>query len=261
MADRTHTVAVVCPHPDDETIFCGGTIRLLVDAGHRVIVVAATTGDAGVAPVGGSASELAAVRAAELSEAAEILGVEAVHHLGFPDTGMDPSPRHGSFATVPVEHAGERLASILRAERVTAVVCDDAEGIYGHPDHRRAHAVAVRAAELAQIGCVHEVTVDREHLHFVETHLVATASDALAESAPGSPPVFGRSTVEIDVLVDLGPALAAKRAAFAAHASQLPPGSPVMVLGDDAFRAVYGIEWFCRRGEPGPIEELVAAGR
>ena len=146
---------------------------------------------------------------------------------------------------------------MLVAEQVTDRVADDADGIYGHPDHPRCHEAAVLAAARAGVDCVYEVTVDREHLHFVETHLVATASDALAESAPGSPAVFGRSTVEIDLTVDVGAALYAKRAAFAAHGSQLPPGSPVMVLDDEAFRAVYGLEWFCRRGPRGPIDDLL----
>jgi LmbE family N-acetylglucosaminyl deacetylase len=254
MAKQLHTVAVVCPHPDDESIFCGGTIRRLVDAGHRVVVIAATTGDAGEPDPTGR--DLASVRAAELRAAAAILGVDAVHHLGFADSGLGADRGPGSLTQAPLDEIVERLTAVLVEEGVTTLVFDDAEGIYGHPDHRRSHLAAVTAAERAGTGCLYEVTVDREHLHFVETHLVATAVDALAESAPGSPAVFGRSTVEIDLTVDVGDALAAKRDAFAAHASQLPPGSPVMVLDDDAFRAVYGLEWFCRLGERGPLDDL-----
>jgi LmbE family N-acetylglucosaminyl deacetylase len=254
MASELHTVAVVCPHPDDEAIFCGGTIRRLVDAGHRVVVIAATTGDAGVPDP--THADLAAVRASELMAAATVLGVASVQHLGFADSGLATERRAGSLCAAAVDEVADRLAAVLASEQVTALVCDDADGIYGHPDHRRCHVAAVEAAARAGVDCVYEVTVDREHLHFVETHLVATASDALAESAPGSPAVFGRSTVEIDLTVDVGDTLRAKRAAFAAHASQLPPGSPVMVLDDDAFRAVYGLEWFCRRGPRGPIDDL-----
>ena len=187
--------------------------------------------------------------------AAGVLGVAAVHHLGFADSGLTMS-RSDSLTAVALDEVAARVAEVLVAEGVTTLVTDDAEGIYGHPDHRRCHEAVVLAAAEAGVNRVYEVTVDREHLHFVETHVVATASDALAESAPGSPAVFGRSTVEIDLTVDVGAALVAKRAAFAAHASQLPSGSPVMVLGDDAFRAVYGLELFCRRGPRGPIDDL-----
>ena len=34
-------------HPDDETVACGGTIRLLANAGHECKVVSVTAGDAG----------------------------------------------------------------------------------------------------------------------------------------------------------------------------------------------------------------------
>lgn len=254
MASEQHTVAVVCPHPDDESIFCGGTICRLADAGHRLIVIAVTTGDAGEPDPEGR--DLARLRVAELSTAADILGVDAVHHLGFADSGLGADRGSDSLTGAPLDDIVDALVTVLEGEAVTTLICDDADGIYGHPDHRRCHEAALLAAERAGVGCVYEVTVDREHLHFVETHLVATASDALAESAPGSPAVFGRSTVEIDLVVDIGDALTAKRAAFAAHASQLPPGSPVMVLDDDSFRAVYGLEWFCRLGERGPIDDL-----
>lgn len=235
------TVAVVAPHPDDESIFCGGTIARLSDGGHRVVVVSATTGDAGE---GGG--DLARIRARELEAAAGLLGVDAVRHLGFADSGLGPALRTGGFATVDVATAAAALADVLAAEAVDLVICDAAGGIYPHPDHRRAHEVTVVAARLNG-SAVQTVTVDREHLHFVETHLVANAHDALAESAPGAPEAFGSPTVEIDCLVELDPRLLElKRRAMAAHASQLPAGSPMMALDDRDFAAVYGIEWFHR---------------
>lgn len=248
-----HTVAVIAPHPDDEAIFAGGTIARLVAAGHRVVVVAATTGDAGH----GDPARLARIRAAELEAAAGVLGVSAVHHLGFADSGLGPQVAGHTFAATDAARCADRLAEVLAAESVTDVVCDPAGGIYPHPDHRHTHDVAVRAAGLASVAAVHAVTVDREHLHFVETHLVAGAHAALADSAPGAPSGFGAATVEIDIAVHLDDvATAAKRRAMAAHASQLPPDSAAMALGDEAFASVYGIEWYCRLGAPGAIDTL-----
>jgi LmbE family N-acetylglucosaminyl deacetylase len=249
----THTVAVIAPHPDDEAIFAGGTIARLVASGHRVVVVAATTGDAGV----GDPAHLARIRARELEAAASVLGVSAVHHLGFADSGLGPQVPGYGFAAVDPVLGADRLAEVLAAESVTDVVCDPAGGIYPHPDHRHAHDVTVRAVSLAEVAAVHAVTVDREHLHFVETHLVAGAHGALADSAPGAPAGFGAATVEIDVAVHLDDtAITLKRAAMAAHASQLPPGSAVMKLDEAAFASVYGTEWFCRLGAPGVIDTL-----
>jgi len=273
MTTARRTIAVVAPHPDDEAIFSGGTIVRLVAAGHRVVVVAATNGDAGTlaprhptavgptavdptemrtpataTPPAGSARRLAVVRARELEAAAGILGVDAVEHLGFGDSGLGgQSASTDAFTTIAAERAADRLATVLAHHGVTDVICDPAGGIYPHPDHRHAHDVTVMAASAAGITNVHAVTVDREHLHFVETHLVANAHDALAESAPGAPVGFGASTVEIDITVTLNDTtISAKRQAMAAHASQMPADSAVMTLGDTSFASVYGMEWFCR---------------
>lgn len=269
MPTTLRTIAVVAPHPDDEAIFSGGTIVNLVAAGHRVVVVAATNGDAGALPGGGgvgsvpagSSRQLAVVRARELEAAATILGVDAVHHLGFGDSGLGHPSAADAFTAIAVERAADHLATVLAHEGVTDVICDPAGGIYPHPDHRHAHDVTMLAVTAAGITNVHAVTVDREHLHFVETHLVANAHDALAESAPGAPVGFGASTVEIDVMVTLDEmTITAKRRAMAAHASQMPVNSAVMTLGDISFTSVYGMEWFCRIMGPagsGAIDTLV----
>ena len=43
---------------------------------------------------------------------------------------------------------------------------------------------------------------------------------------------------------------------MAAHASQIPETSSAMRLPDAGFAAVYGYEWYVRRGPPGPLELL-----
>src|SRR5262245_5567436 len=44
MVGITQNLLFLHAHPDDEAIFTGGTIRRLADAGHRVVVVFATSG-------------------------------------------------------------------------------------------------------------------------------------------------------------------------------------------------------------------------
>lgn len=247
------TVAVLCPHPDDEAIFCGGTIRALAVAGHRVVIIAATSGDTAD---GAPSAELRDLRRRELDAAGEILGA-GVHHLGYVDSGIGPVSPPDAFVHVPVEQAAAELAVILRSEGATALVADGPEGIYGHPDHIHAHGVAARAAGLAGIATRYEMTVDREHLHFVDVHVVETATAAVTETWHGHPGTYGHATVEIDLLVDVRRHIDAKRAAFAAHASQLPEHSETMRLSAAAFAAVYGIEWFNRVGPEGPLDGLV----
>ena len=62
---------------------------------------------------------------------------------------------------------------------------------------------------------------------------------------------------EITTAVDVGGQLELKRAAMAAHASQIPETTSAFQLGLEQFAAVYGWEWFVRSGPPGPIDELV----
>jgi LmbE family N-acetylglucosaminyl deacetylase len=257
-------------HPDDEAIFTGGTIARLAQAGWTVVLVVATGGELGLPPAtpadpsvgpapGGSG--IAEQRMAETRRAADLLGVARVDFLGYHDSGMAGDPANaaaGSFWTSDTEAVAVRLADLLADTCAGALVVYDEAGIYGHPDHVQVHRAGVRAAELAGLAIVYECTVDREYLHFVETHLVAEAgaggvghgSLGLAASPVGVPTVLVSTTVDVRHVLHL------KRAAMAAHASQIPETASAMRLPTEAFGAVYGYEWFVRRGPSGPIETL-----
>ncbi len=249
------TIAFLHAHPDDEAIFTGGTMARLADDGHRVVLVVATGGELGLGVAG--PHPLDATRRRETEVAAELLGVASVAFLDHPDSGMEGDPANdapGSFWSADVETAALRVAELLVAESTDSLVVYDPHGIYGHPDHVQGHRVGVRAAQLAGVGSLYEMTVDREYLHFVETHLVEEAALAGDLGLAGSH--IGYSSVEIDVVVDVRSQLDRKRAAMAAHVSQLPGEAPVFRLDDERFADVYGWEWFVRRGERGPLDAL-----
>jgi LmbE family N-acetylglucosaminyl deacetylase len=262
-------------HPDDEAIFTGGTMALLAAAGWRVVLVVATAGEQGESSaLVGPGVPLAVRRMGETAQAAECLGARRVEFLGYHDSGVDGAGRPrpvGAFADAPVDEAAARLARILAEEQARALVSYDARGIYGHVDHLQVHRVGLAAAEAAAVPTVYESTVDREYLHFVETHLVVEATVATQPeraaggwraSRPGvaglglAAAPLGLSTVEVDCTVDVRPVLPVKRRAMAAHASQIPESSSAMRLPDADFAAVYGYEWYARRGPMGPIDEL-----
>jgi LmbE family N-acetylglucosaminyl deacetylase len=261
MTVRDDTVVFVHAHPDDEAIFTGGTMLLLAARGHRVVLVVATGGELGTVRPGYEtafdAAGLAGIRLGECATAAALLGVESVVHLGYHDSGM-PGDRantaDGAFAAVPVDQAASRLAEVLRDVGATSVVGYDDEGIYAHPDHIQVTRVVRAAAELAGVPTVYGATVDREYLHFVESHVVAEA--ALVEDLGLVRSHIGVSTVEVAVALDVRPMLDRKRAAIAAHASQIPESASVLQLPDHHFADVYGWEWFVRWGPPGPLDEL-----
>jgi len=95
------------------------------------------------------------------------------------------------------------------------------------------------------------MTVDREYLHFVDTHIIDHARESLPQLEH-----VGVPTVFVSTTVDVRSVLPQKKAAIAAHASQVDATSSLMTLSDDSFRNVYGYEWFVRTGPPGVIESL-----
>jgi LmbE family N-acetylglucosaminyl deacetylase len=76
-------VIVIAPHPDDESIGCGGTICKHVDRGDRVVVVFLTSGELGLKHL--KPEKAWGIREAEARKAAKILGIADVIFLRGPD--------------------------------------------------------------------------------------------------------------------------------------------------------------------------------
>jgi LmbE family N-acetylglucosaminyl deacetylase len=248
------TVVFLHAHPDDEAIFTGGTMARLAAGGVRVVLVVATAGELGATREAVGADALPRHRRRETDEAALELGIARVAFLGYQDSGLPGDPANdapGSFFAADTEAVALEVATILAEEAAESVVVYDAGGIYGHPDHVQVHRVGVRAAALAGVPTVYQATVDREYLHFVETHLVDHAGDAV----PG-PLTIGVPSVLVTTMVDVRTVLAAKRRAIAAHASQIPETSSAMTMPHATFADVYGYEWYVRTGPPGCIDAL-----
>lgn len=135
-------VLVLAPHPDDETLGCGGAIAAAVAAGRDVQVAVITDG-ARSHP--GSAAyppaRLAAIRRSEVAEAVRILSdgvMGAPEMLAYPDCGAP-----GSEATIA--EAVDRLAPL--AERVKATAAWATWGGDPHIDHYRTAQIASALAD------------------------------------------------------------------------------------------------------------------
>jgi len=122
-------VLVVAPHPDDETIGCGGAIARHVLAGDRVTVVVATSGEA----TGGGGAAVAAAREAECRAACAALGCGEPVFLRLPDGGLSG--------------AVDALAAGLRRHAEGAALVYAPALLDPHPDHRAAN-LALAAAGL-----------------------------------------------------------------------------------------------------------------
>jgi LmbE family N-acetylglucosaminyl deacetylase len=84
MADTTQRrVLAIVAHPDDEVLGCGGSLALHAAAGDRVVVGIACEGES-LRYGPGNANQ-----AADIQEAAQVLGAAEVRHLGFPDQRLD----------------------------------------------------------------------------------------------------------------------------------------------------------------------------
>lgn len=264
------TVVAFHAHPDDETLFTGGTLARAAAEGHRVIVVVATLGEQGLTGGSSDPDDLVAVRLGELRRAAAALGSTDVRWLGYADSGRDGSSTDpAALAQAEVEPAAGRLAHILESVAADVLTTYDGRGGYGHPDHVAVHLVGRRAAEMAGTPLLLEATVDRR---------VARWGAWLLRPVPGladelRPSVVSESFADpatITHRVDVRPYLAAKRAAMAAHASQTTGGAGTRSLAlylrlpAPLFRRVFGREWFVEPGRtpaPRPIDDPFATLR
>lgn len=124
---------VFAPHPDDETLGCGGTIGRLTAAGVPVRVVVMTDGRGSHARLM-PGDELAALRRSEVLAATSALG------LGGDDVDLldVEEPRFRDS----LERVGERVAAILRAHRPEQLLIPYRHD--PHVDHRATSEVVLR---------------------------------------------------------------------------------------------------------------------
>jgi LmbE family N-acetylglucosaminyl deacetylase len=237
------TVVSFHAHPDDEALLTGGTLARCAAEGHRVVIVTATDGSAGLTDERRHPrSALGATRLQELEDAAAALGAHRVVSLGYED---------GRFSDVPLDEAADALAAVLREENADVLTTYDRAGGYGHPDHVRVHHVGAAAAERAGAPVVLEATVDRTLL-MRATRLMRVLPGSLRVSPQAFATSFSARS-EITHRVDVRPYLGAKRAALVAHNSQTTGARRRTVgylsaLPPAVSRSVLGHEWFVERG-------------
>ena len=250
-------------HPDDESVGTGGIIAKASAHGHRVVVVVATKGENGTRPDGllDRDEALATRRVAETEEAARILGVHRLEFLGYRDSGIMGSPENDdprSFWAADVDEAAERLAAILVRLRADVLAIYEPNGVTGHPDHIQVHRVGVRAAELAGTPEVLEGAMSRSQAASLVRHAInrgATGTTLDVDLAD-----FGTPDEAITDRVDVRDYLHQKRAAMAAHASQISETSVFLSMPPDIFEEAWGYECLIRRGpQARSIDQLLAS--
>jgi len=252
----TSTVAFFHAHPDDEALLTGGTMARLAAEGHRVVLITATAGGAGLASSGfGRGDELAAAREAELIAASAHLGCSRVVMLGYRDSGMrgENTADGRVFCEEDVDGVASRVAEVLVEEDAVAVTGYDPAGGYGHPDHLQVHRCARAAARIAGTPRLFEATVDRRALQ----RALRLSTPFRPRSSDFDPSRFDAMFADpatITHRIDVRAFIDAKRAALQTHASQSSADGAdrtiawMLRLPAPIFRLALGGEWFVEVG-------------
>lgn len=254
---------VALAHPDDETFGTGGLMARAVDEGNRVVIVCATRGEAGeiADPSLATPATLGQVRERELRDAARALGVSDVRFLGFRDSGMAGTPENAhpdALINAAADEVVRRLVREIRDARPDVVVTFEPGGIYGHPDHMAISQHATAAADAAadparwpEAGAPHRVA-RVYHVAVPRSALVAWRDLATSQGVQwgfGDPALIEKALADedIDASVDVSPWILRKKAAVAAHATQL---GTVEKMPEEFRDKLYSREWFVlARGE------------
>lgn len=264
------TLLLVHAHPDDESISTGGVMMKAKAHGHRVVNITATRGEVGeIYNMDETASRprLGEIRTEELRAADEVLGVDRQEFLGYRDSGMvdtadNKDPR--SFQQAKLEEAAGRLAVFMREERPDVVITYAEDGVYGHPDHIKAHFTT-----LAAIDLIEKEGWSPKKLYY--TAIPRSMMEAFAQQLPeeaqrqasGSIRIAGTPDELVTTRVDVHDYFERKRDAFRAHRSQNDPNSWFATMQDQVFELAFGTEYYqLARGELGsePPETDLFAG-
>ena len=254
---------LVHAHPDDETINNGVTMAKYVADGALVTLVTCTRGEEGevlvpsLANLASSADDkLGEHRVIELTNAMAELGVKDFRFLGAPakkwrDSGMmgtEPNDRLDVFWQADLDEAADELVKIILETKPQVMITYDEFGGYGHPDHIKAHQVAMRGAELAakagwQISKIYWNTMPKSVIQKGIDKMKEVGSDFFgAESADDLP--FAKPDELVTSLVSAPEFVDKKMAAMKAHETQISVDGPFFALSNNLGLSVWGDEYY-----------------
>ena len=254
---------LVHAHPDDETINNGVTMAKYAASGAQVTLVTCTRGEEGevlVTELANLASDkddkLGEHREVELKDAMVQLGINDFRFLGAPnkkwrDSGMmgtTQNDRGDVFWQADLDEASHELVKIILEIQPQVLITYDEFGGYGHPDHIKAHRVAMRATELAaeqgwHVSKIYWNTMPRSVIQMGIEKMKEVGSDFFgAQSADDLP--FAKPDELVTTVVNAPEYVPQKLEAMKAHATQISVDGPFFALSNNLGLSVWGDEYY-----------------
>lgn len=254
---------LVHAHPDDETINNGVTMAKYVSARVQVTLVTCTRGEEGEVLVSelshlasNQTDQLGKERIKELALAMSKLGVTDHRFLGEPeiiwrDSGMmgsSQNQRSDVFWNADLNEAAQKLVKIILEIKPQVMITYDEIGGYGHPDHIKAHQVAMRAAELADLAGwsiqkIYWNTMPKSVLAQGIAKMKEIGSDFFGTDNVDDLP-FAKPDELVTSLVSAPEFVDRKMAAMAAHATQISLDGPFFALSNNLGMSVFADEYY-----------------
>ena len=201
------TVLVIAPHPDDETIGCGGTLLKYKAVGCRVYWLLVTS----ISEAYGWSVEQVACRRQEIEAVKKLYGFDGLYELNFPTTRLD---------TIPAAELVGAVNGVIQEVQPDTVYLPNRSDV--HSDHRVAFDAAWSSTKVFRCPFV-------ERLLMYET---------LSET-DFAPPIAEAAFVP-NVFVDITDFYHGKEKALRVYASEMIEGFSRSLPGIEKHHAVRG---------------------
>ena len=189
------------------------------------------------------------------------LGVTDFRFLGhYRDSGMmgtEPNNRPDVFWQADLDVAAAHLVKVIEEVKPHVLITYDEIGGYGHPDHIKAHQVAMRAAEISanqgwQITKIYWNTMPKSVLQTSMDKMKEMGSEFFgAESVDELP--FAKADELVTSVVKAQEYVPQKLAAMKAHATQISVDGPFFALSNNLGLSVWADEYYTLvKGEISP---------
>jgi len=248
--DSPFKLLAIFPHPDDETLGLGPTLARYSAEGVETYLVCATRGERGWFDSEGPNPGLegvAQIREAELSCAAENLGLREVSYLDIIDGDVDQADP---------QELTKKLVSHIRRIKPHVVVTFPPDGNYGHPDHIALSQFAMGALICAADQNFKDASGQYSHrvskfYYMVDSldvvHIANDAFGGIRMTVDGvTRHHIGWEDWQITTRLDNKKFMGVVQKAMLCYKSQLPGYGPISGWSPDELAKIFGIGNFYR---------------